>query len=194
MYTNKITGWLSNWDCAALSELAAAVPAQGNIIEIGSCMGKSAVAFAESVPYTVQIWCVDLFPESELINSFAEQPAPHPEFGRVYKTREEFKNNTRQFKNIHMIQGRSPECFAINSVINNITFDLVFLDASHRNPNDLDNIEYFLPRIRSGGVFAGHDNSPEFPDVQTNIALLETRLNQPVTKHKHSSVWSFKIA
>lgn len=193
-YTNKIIGWLSHFDCNAISLLAKQVPEDGIIVEVGSLMGKSAISLAENVSNTVSIYCIDEFPKLMMPNQFKEFNPPLPEYKKIYNIHEEFISNTSQFKNIHMIKGSSPYCFDEDHFMNTLDIDLFFLDASHRNPNDWDNIEYFLPKIKNGGLIAGHDYSPSFPDVYANVKKLETLLSQRVTNYINSSIWSFKLS
>lgn len=72
--------------------------------------------------------------------------------------------------------------------------DIFFLDAEHANPSDLLNIEYFLPLIKPGGLLCGHDyGDARYPDIMINIKMLEERLNQKVTHHPKTSLYSFRI-
>lgn len=45
------------------------------------------------------------------------------------------------------------------------SLDLVFLDSSHRYAETRAEIAAWLPKVRPGGVFAGHDFTPAWPGV-----------------------------
>lgn len=42
-------------------------------------------------------------------------------------------------------------------------FDLVFIDANHEYTHVKQDILSWLPKVRSGGILAGHDYTPEIP-------------------------------
>ncbi len=48
--------------------------------------------------------------------------------------------------------------------------DLVFIDAAHDYQSVLDDIERWTPKVRSGGVLAGHDFQHSFPPVMRAVA------------------------
>ena len=46
------------------------------------------------------------------------------------------------------------------------TFDFVFLDTIHLYEQTKRELEAWWPKLKTGGVFAGHDHTPEFPGVE----------------------------
>jgi len=192
-YNKNIIGYMTEIELISLSQLAKKVPENGTIVEVGSCFGRSSVCFALSAP-TSTVYCVDNFHEHDWVS---EQPIPiehalrhhMPIRGDTYNTKRMFMENTRYIPNIIMVQGKSPE---------DITYagkeiDLFFLDAEHANPGDWNNICYWLPLVKEGGIISGHDrNGEEFPDVVKNVEALSKILNVPVTIH-NGSVWSFPV-
>lgn len=197
MYKNNIIGWFAVGDCHALSILAKQVPENGIIVEVGSLFGKSSVSLAENAHPSVKIYCIDLFNESLVPNNNCEyNNTDFPIYKKTYNAAVEFKKNTATFSNIIMIKGSSPQCFTDDTEIAQLrNIDLFFLDASHFNPNDWENIEFFLPRIKRNGIISGHDfyENKLFPDVNENVEKLEKQFQQTVTQYKYSSVWSFRI-
>jgi hypothetical protein len=102
--------------------------------------------------------------------------------GNPCNTWEEFQKNTAEFKNIITIRGLTPNDA---KYADQRPIDIYFIDASHRNPDDWDIIEHFLPFIKSGGIVAGHDYTlyntgclMTFPDVNQNVHRLEEMFNQ----------------
>lgn len=45
------------------------------------------------------------------------------------------------------------------------SIDLVYIDANHTYVDVLADVEAWLPKVRGGGVIAGHDFTTEIPDV-----------------------------
>jgi len=77
---------------------------------------------------------------------------------------------------------------------------MIFIDTLHKNPSDWDTIEYWMIRLKQGGILCGHDyytierdGFVSFPDVNENVSRLEKLLEQPVTLYQWSSIWSFKF-
>lgn len=187
-YDINVLGWMGEGDLQAIESLCSMVPENGTIVEIGSLFGKSAVTMAMTNS-TAKIYCVDLFPENLMPNLSERNYGPgYPESKAVYNVDKVFDDNVKNFKNIIKVKGMSP------GNIQDVDFgqiDLFFLDASHTNPNDWDNIEYFLPKIKKGGIISGHDYIPtQFPDVVKNVKRLEELLDRTVTLYQNSSVWS----
>jgi len=174
MYDLNIEGIMLESELIQIKNWAESVPANGVIVEVGSFLGRSSVAWASSCDPSVTVYCIDIFNIGD--NHY-----------------EIFKKNTGNLKNIIPIKGKSPH----DIMYLEIPIDIFFLDADHKNPSDLDNIEYFLPFIKKGGLLCGHDYTPGsgsiLPDIEKNIKLLEKRLDQPVTLYPSTSLWSFNI-
>jgi hypothetical protein len=59
----SIPGWMQPSELKVISHIAKHVPENGNILEIGSFLGRSTTAIARSAPASTSIHCIDLFPE-----------------------------------------------------------------------------------------------------------------------------------
>ena len=180
-------------DLAALKELCQFIPNRGIIVEVGSLMGKSTVALAQNVDPSVTIYAVDFFDEARTFShSFSEADCEKYGFPRniTYNILEEFKKNIQDYSNIKMIRGNSPSKIEYTGG----TIDLLFLDASHKNPNDLDNIEYFLRFMKNGSIISGHDYDPyKYPDVVQNVHSLELLFDREATYYPDSTIWSIEV-
>jgi predicted O-methyltransferase YrrM len=55
--------------------------------------------------------------------------------------------------------------------IKNQSLDLVFIDADHSYEAVVQDIKIWIPKIRSGGIIAGHDYMKDYPDVREGIPL-----------------------
>jgi predicted O-methyltransferase YrrM len=185
-YNKKIPGWLGDFDLVAISKLASNTPKNAIIAEVGSMHGKSAYCIATSAP-TASLYCYDLWRE-DLVRSSDEIDRSN--------SIDEFKKHVGMCKNI--IPTRIKSADDINH--ENLSIDMFFLDAAHTNPSDWEWIEFWLPKIKSGGVICGHDyyqpgkhTKVHYPDINENIEKLEKILDQKVTTYVASCIWSFKL-
>ena len=48
--------------------------------------------------------------------------------------------------------------------------DLIFLDAAHDYESVMEDIELWMPKVRGGGILAGHDFQHSFPTVMDAVA------------------------
>lgn len=186
-------GWMSFMDMIALSHVAKLVPDNGIIVEVGSMFGKSALAWATQSKAS-KIYCVDTFNEEYnvehgLSDSICLEKR-YPLSGVEYNILKIFTENTKHEPRIIPIRKFSPH----NVIIPEDKIDLFFLDASHTNPNDWENIEFYLPMIKNGGIISGHDHDIEqFPDVVDNVSRLEKITGNRAEFYQGSSVWSIVI-
>lgn len=65
------------------------------------------------------------------------------------------------------------------------TFDFIYIDAAHDYNNVLSDIRAWLPKLRDGGVIAGHDIN--LPDVQGAVADCFGKYN--VTRDTDFGLW-----
>jgi len=186
LYHKQIPGWLGDGDMEAISCLANRAPTGATIVEIGSMHGKSACCLASAKPESI-VFCFDFWPGNDIKASD----------GIIrLNTIERFIEYTKIYPNIIPIKIDSNLDYKWTGP----SVDLFFIDAAHTNPTDWQSIEYWLPKIKSGGVICGHDyytiernNIVHFPDINENIARLEKMLEKTVTVYEHSCVWSFTL-
>lgn len=152
-----------------IERLASEVPANGLIVEVGCLYGRSTYAWAKSCDPSVKVLVIDPFYEEH--------------------QRDKFDANTAGIENIEVLFGKVPD----KMIYPGYLIDLLFIDATHHNPNDLEIIEYFLPFIKKGGIISGHDYFVDYPDVVANVRLLEERLNQKVMNAPGTTIWAFRI-
>lgn len=192
MNINSIPGWFSGIHQVETIKLLYKYNHPDCIgVEVGCLHGRSSSAISIAISKG-KLYCIDLWDGIDSYNhQFSDYHiATHklPPKGS-YNTKETFLKNTEDRPNIIAIQGSSPE------VVKDWTkpIDFIFLDASHENPNDLDNINFWLPKIKPGGMFLGHDwyEDCKFPDVNTNVEYMEELLKQKVTVIPHTSMWYF---
>ncbi len=182
----EVPGWFSKFDIAALSIISTTIK-NGTIIELGSMHGRSAVCMSMSSP-TSKIYCLDYW-GGWMSKTADEIERPN--------SLEVFKSYTSAYENIIPVQ-----LFIDKPTIPNWPepVDMVFIDTSHTNPDDWNVIEFWLPKIKSGGIICGHDyytieqdGIVHYPDVNANVERLESQIGKPVTLYKYSCIWSFIV-
>ena len=180
---NAVPGHFHVGDMEALHTLITRIPSTGTIVEVGGLHGRSTVCAAISAP-NATIYCYDLW--AALITKIETDGKPVVRLNTL-KT---FKSYTEQFTNI--IPKKLDKHLAFDWDIDN-PIDMLFIDAGHRNPYDLEIIQYWIARIKTGGIISGHDYYPNhmFPNVNDNVKKLEKIFKQPAEVFEASGVWSF---
>ena len=190
-YNKNILGHMTESELAVIESWASSVPEHGVIVEIGTFFGRSAVCWAMTADKSVQIYCGDVWPDSFALNSYNYKTLWYePKANYNYNLWQDFKDNTEEFSNIIPMRGLCPQ--GITYPGNPI--DIFFLDAAHTNPSDWENIEYFLPFIKSTGMICGHDYSTNWPDVVENVHRLEKLLNRKATIYPNGYLWSISMS
>jgi len=189
LFDDTIPGWMTINDLESISKLSKLVPDNGTLVEVGSLFGRSTVAWAMSCSPSVNIYCFDTFSKHYVDNHSLDTPGA-PISGQVYNAWEEFQNNTKRFTNVIAKRCRVPQV-----IYNEGPIDLLFVDASHKNPSDWNIIKYFLQYVKVGGYITGHDFLDDFPDVKENVDKLSVMYNSPVKTFTDvgSTIWSIKV-
>jgi predicted O-methyltransferase YrrM len=119
-------------------------------VEVGTWLGRSAAFLAVEVinaKKNIQIHCVDTWeggPEHQDMDVVKK--------GELY---EQFLKNIEPVKEyikpIRMDSAKAAELYEDNSV------DFVFIDAGHEYESVKKDMEVWYPKVKNGGIFAGHD-------------------------------------
>ena len=135
---------------------------EGETAECGSYEGASAYLIARELP-DVPLHLFDSF-EGLPAPSQADKPARdtqlHWQEGALRSPVETIRKNLEQFNNIHIHRGWIPERF---TEVADRVFRLLHIDVDLYQPT-LDSLEFFYPRMVSGGVIVmddyGFENCP----------------------------------
>ena len=123
-------------------------PSGSKFVEIGSWKGKSSVFMCVEIANSgkkIDFYCVDTFEGSV-------EHQNNPELPRLYDI---FKDNMKPvegyYQDMRMSSMEAVKKFQDESL------DFVFIDGSHEYEDIKDDIISWLPKVKRGGVLAGHD-------------------------------------
>lgn len=135
----------SPFDVAALSQLLA-IYRPNLALELGCWLGNgSTQVFLRNTPHTI---CVDHFQGNLNVARHQAIISDYDVFGT-------FLRNTAEYRNkLSILQMNSDSASAI---IADESLDFVFIDADHSYRQTQLDIKNFLPKVRKGGILAGHD-------------------------------------
>ena len=119
------------------------------LVEVGVWKGHS-ISYLASKNKNSKIYAVDLFELSlELFHDEIKKQIPY-----IYEIYNKNLNIDGTRKIIRDIKGLSWEA---SEHFQDYTVDFVFLDASHNYESVKNDINAWFPKVRSGGIIAGHD-------------------------------------
>ena len=173
-----IPGWMSEEDLVFLYNMAAAVPMNGCIVELGCWLGRSTCAIIQGAA-TRDICVVDTWrgPDGPEI--------PYTERNAVRKI---FISNMKNFAGfvpaIYDMDTRdAADRFAPASV------DFLFIDADHSEESVYADMITWLPKMKPEGVVAGHDWDRN--SVRRAFSKIYSAVAQPsLTK---GSIWYINV-
>ena len=138
-------------DLIKLDDLVQDIPANGTYVEIGSYLGCS-VHFMASRRKDIKIYSHDLWCDKERWDDDLKKAVAPPKINDIYN---KFLNNIKRHGDrIIPIRGDISETYAIHE---DSSIDLCFVDGDHSFEGCYRDISLMYPKIKRGGVLAGHD-------------------------------------
>jgi SAM-dependent methyltransferase len=135
-----------------------------HFVEVGSWKGQSAAFMAVEIANSgknIQFDCVDTWQ-----GSVEHQTEPSVVNGTLY---EEFIHNMQPvegyYRPVRMSSVEAAECYDDESL------DFVFIDAGHMYADVKADILAWLPKVKKGGIIAGHDYHPHLLDEVAGAVL-----------------------
>lgn len=159
---------IPGWTCAdteALYDEFAVKDGVRTIVEVGVAYGRSLAYLAEQARSDIAIWGVDVWTEH-----MGGDNLPPEVFARLVAHGTPQESCVAELTAAG-VMGRVQALLNCGSeaaakMFDDGSIDLVFIDACHEYEPVLADIRAWLPKIRRGGVLAGHDFSYEmFPGV-----------------------------
>lgn len=144
-------------------EIVDKFPCGSKFIEIGCWKGKSSAYMAVEIANSrkrIEFTCIDTWKGNK-----ENQNAP--ELNRLYEI---FKDNMRSLENYYS-DLRMPSLQAAK-LFEDDSLDFVFIDGSHEYVDVKNDINAWLPKVKMGGILAGHDywkDTNAWPDVKRAV-------------------------
>jgi predicted O-methyltransferase YrrM len=159
----EVEGWLTEAQARRLFERAGAVPADGQVVEIGSFRGRSAIVLALGAPAGAQIVAVD--PHLGSDRGPQEIAADHDLGEEDVRTFQANLERAGVLDRVRHVRRRSQD--ALDEAPPAI--DLLFVDGAHRYGPARDDVVAWGARVAPGGRMLVHD---AFSSVGVTLALL----------------------
>ena len=150
------------------SEVAREIPEGSTIVEVGAWKGRSAAFLAEEFMklnkkvtfYVVDIWEGDVSKSSKLVNDADGNVTHNSKSINLYEL---FLSNLKPFEKYYFpLKLKSVDA---SKRFENGSLDFVFIDGSHEYEDVYEDILHWKPKVKSGGILAGHDYTEWFPGV-----------------------------
>lgn len=129
-------------------------PSGSRFVEVGSWKGRSSSHLAVEIANSkkqIDFYCVDTWRGCRE-NNDPTHDAYDPNIHMVYDI---FLNNMKPVENYYVpLRMKSTDG---SKLFENNSLDFVFIDASHEYEDVLDDIKCWFPKVKSGGILAGHD-------------------------------------
>jgi len=189
MYYRNIDGWCDFEDLYV--EVAKSVPNGSILIEVGVWLGRSVCFLAEvlkDMKKDVLIFAVDTWEGSD--------EKEHKEYiesvGGKDKFYEEFLSNMKAAGVASFVKPvRKPSLDAAKDFTDGVA-TFIFIDAEHHYQNVYNDIEAWKPKVKSGGMIAGHDHYVGNKDSEGVVLAAKAHFGEDY-KFTHSC-WYKEIA
>ena len=140
------------------SNVAFDFPDGSTFVELGSWKGRSANYMGRMLhnagKKNTKLYCIDTWEDAPHHNLTGDQ---------LYA---QFLNNTSMFSNIIAIRQRTASA---SLLFPDCSVDFVFVDAGHDYESVMTDLRLWAPKVRLGGLLAGHDYDSH-PDVRKAVA------------------------
>ncbi len=175
MYDLSIEGFMSEGELKIIEKWASTVPDNGVVVEVGSHLGRSSYCWAKTIPQTAKLYCIDHWLDITYNNVILSNRFPR------------FLENTKDCTNIITIKGKAPNIDYPGTLI-----DILYIDASHTNPSDLEIMLFFKKFLKPNALICGHDYHDDWPIVVKNVKILERIYNTKAKLFPLNTQWEIQ--
>lgn len=179
---SAIPNTMSHRGLEYLARIASSCSENSQILEAGALYGCTAWVLSKNAPPSAQVYSIDPWDNPRFIDNFRKKYFSAPPFSKTA-----FESYTSDCENICAVQGYSPDAA---TSLNLSSLDMVFEDATHDYKLVKKNIEYFLPKLRPGGIICGDDYQLSFTGVID--AVNETADALGVQVESNGQVWALR--
>ena len=194
MRTNlNIPGWMSETDLTVLTRLARHVPANGNILEVGSFLGRSTHALYYGKPASVQLEVVDTFIISEGYSADIKDDVDIQGNKDLINEAISIASNTgswlESFK--YCVTPEVADQLTINVTSSKEykltkVFDMVFIDANHYYATAMADIKRFAG---PNTLLVGDDFGPRYVGIAMALAVMRKEFKGTLIIPENSKIW-----
>jgi predicted O-methyltransferase YrrM len=129
-----------------------------SMVELGVWKGHSISYLADQCRgWEPKIYAVDLW---EDVYSFSKQGGykkPHTKDEQIPRIYQEYNKTLKKTGTRHLIEDIKGYSWEVARQFDDDTIDFVFIDADHAYESVCKDIQAWLPKVRKGGIIAGHD-------------------------------------
>lgn len=182
-FYNSIHGWFTF--PILYKSMVDRVSSPAHFVEVGTWKGKSASYMAVEIIKSgknIKFDCVDTWKGSEEHLSSYIKTVDDEE--NLYK---EFLHNIAPVKHV-ITPVRMPSTEA-SKLYPNESLDFVFIDAGHDYQSVTDDLTNWYPKIKTGGIIAGHDYFSEWPEVVLAVNDFFLTKNKPLFANRDEVSW-----
>jgi len=151
MQWSDIDGWFSEQDAKFVSTLCRKV--SGTVLEIGVFKGRSTAVMA---PLCIANGC-----DYHIVDNFwgTEENDPATVVQRSEKVLAAFRRSMKSLGLWEDITVHKSDSYAATAAFLDASLGMCFIDADHTFDGCVRDIESWWPKVRPGGILAGHDYS-----------------------------------
>ena len=149
---------------------------QGDLVgaEIGVCLGVTTELFAQQIPNLKKLYAIDSYP------TFTDWNGVRVTRERQDGMKAHAANRLAPYKDKIELVYIDSEAFA--HTLADESLDFIFIDGDHSYEGALRDFRNFYPKIKKGGIFAGHDIV--IPTVQKALIEFFGHLNVERVSHE----------
>jgi hypothetical protein len=181
----SVPGWMTRSELEAIASVAAGVPEDGVIVEIGSFAGRSSVHWAANSHPTVAIYCIDPF--DAIVDDFSFKYLQGDASGvRGRPSGELFDAYTRAWEHrLTPIAQLSPPTGWDHPA------DVIFVDGDHTAAGVTRDLRFWIEHLKPGGRLLGHD----WDDARVRVAVEAFADGRGMSARVHdgTNVWELEV-
>lgn len=153
------------------------------VVELGTARGEGAVYLLDECPNIVSLIAVDQYKEYQDWNGLIEQ-AVLDQFESIAKI-----NFSEYSKRVTVIRESTMD--ALKNIPDD-SVDVLFIDADHSENAVYDDILFYYPKVKKGGIVAVHDTNLQSVVEATKKARESLKSRVPLNRIKNGVAFWYK--